>query len=226
MATATVPDAQTTAVLRTLIAALEDKKADHLKIMNVGGLSDITDYLVLATGNSEPHLRALRIEAEKVFDAAKVPIAGTEQGGFGSGWTVMDAFQIMVHFFTAEQRENYALDILWKDAAEVDLRTMETKAAPTPKPKPVKAGKAVKTSPAPKASKSPKTRAPAKASATAPAEKNAKKAPAKPAAQTKPAAKKPTVKKSAAPAPAAPVAKTPAAKAKPAPKKPATKSVK
>lgn len=139
MATAT--DAQTIAVLRTLVNALEDKKAEQLKVMNVGGLSDITDYLVLATGNSEPHLRALRIEAEKVFDAAKLPIAGTEQGGFGSGWTVMDAYQIMVHFFTAEQRENYALDKLWKDAAEIDLKTMATKVAAPAKPKAPKATK-------------------------------------------------------------------------------------
>lgn len=139
MATAT--DVPTTAILRTLVAALEDKKAEQLKVMNVGGLSDITDYLVLATGNSEPHLRALRIEAEKVFDAAKLPIAGTEQGGFGSGWTVMDAYQIMVHFFTAEQRENYALDKLWKDAAEIDLKTMAAKVIAPAKPKAPKATK-------------------------------------------------------------------------------------
>jgi len=117
---------------------LEDKKAEQLKVMNVGGLSDITDFLVLATGNSEPHLRALRIEAEKVFDAAKLPIAGTEQGGYGSGWTVMDAYQIMVHFFTSEQRVNYALDKLWKDAVEIDLKTMTAKVVAPAKPKAVK----------------------------------------------------------------------------------------
>ncbi len=138
---ATVSDAPTTSILRALVTALEDKKAEQLKVLNVGGLSDITDYLVLATGNSEPHLRALRIEAEKVFDAAKLPIAGTEQGGYGSGWTVMDAYQIMVHFFTTEQRENYALDKLWKDAAEIDLKTMEAKGAAPAKPKVVKAPK-------------------------------------------------------------------------------------
>jgi ribosome-associated protein len=144
MATETASDAQTIALLRTLITALEDKKADDLKVLHVGGLSDITDYLVLATGNSEPHLRALRIEAEKILDAAKVKIAGMDQGGFNSGWTVVDAYQIMVHFFTAEQRGNYALEKLWKDAAEVDLKTMAAKTAPVPKAK-AKAAKAPKT---------------------------------------------------------------------------------
>lgn len=130
MANDTVPDAQTTALLRTLITALEDKKADDLKVLSVGGVSDITDYLVLATGNSEPHLRALRIETEKVLDAAKAKIAGMDSGGFNSGWTVVDAYQIIVHFFTVEQREVYALEKLWKDAPEVDLKTLLAKPAP------------------------------------------------------------------------------------------------
>lgn len=180
MPTLTAPDAQTTALLRNLITALEDKKADNLKLLHVGGLSDITDYLVLATGNSEPHLRALRIETEKVLDAAKVKIAGMDSGGFNSGWTVVDAYQIMVHFFTAEQRENYALDKLWKDAVEVDLKTLAAKPA----------------APAAKA-RQPKAKAGAKkASAKKPAAKAAKsaKAPKASAKAKAPAAKKPAAK--------------------------------
>lgn len=152
MATDHAPDAQTTALLRKLITALEDKKAENLKVLYVGGVSDITDYLILATGNSEPHLRALRIEVEKILDAEKVKIAGMESGGFNSGWTVVDAYQIMTHFFTAEQRETYALEKLWKDAPEVDLKTLE--AASAPKAKKKAAGKV--------ASKSPKAGASAK----------------------------------------------------------------
>lgn len=199
MATDTAPDAQTFALLRTLVTALEDKKAMDLQVLHVGGISDITDYLVLATGNSEPHLRALRIEAEKVLDAAKVKIAGMDQGGFNSGWTVVDAYQIMAHFFTPEQRENYALEKLWKDAAPVDL------SAPAPVKK-APAAKAKKAAPAKKAAggaKAPKT---AKAKPTAKATKTK---PAKPAA----AVKKPAAKKAVA----APKAKA-SAKAKPAKK--------
>lgn len=156
MATDHAPDASTTALLRTLITSLEDKKAGSLKVLSVGHVSDITDFLVLATGNSEPHLRALRIETEKVLDAAKVKIAGMDSGGFNSGWTVVDAYQIMVHFFTAEQRENYALDKLWKDAPEVDLKTFEAKATPVaktskqPKAKAAKPSKAAQAKPAAK----------------------------------------------------------------------------
>ena len=173
MATDHAPDAPTTALLRKLVIALEDKKAENLKVLSVGDVSNITDYLVLATGNSEPHLRALRIEAEKVFDAAKAKIAGMDSGGFNSGWTVVDAYQIMVHFFTAEQRENYALEKLWKDAPEVDLKTFTAKAA---KAKPA----------------APKAKKPVKKKTTAPSK--AKKA-GKAAPKTKTASKKTAPKK-------------------------------
>lgn len=90
-------------------------------MLKVSGKSTITDYLVLATGNSDPHLRALRIEVERVLDEVKHPICGMEVGGYGSGWTVVDAYQIMAHIFTPEQRGNYALERLWKDAESINI---------------------------------------------------------------------------------------------------------
>lgn len=194
MANTTDTDLQTLALLRSLVTSFEEKKAENLTVLKVSAQSNITDFLVLATGNSEPHLRALRIEAEKVLDAAKIPIAGMDQGGFGSGWTVVDAYQIMLHFFTAEQRANYALEKLWKDAEVVDLKTLETKA----KPKAAAPKKATKPVAAPVKSKAAKT-VPAKKTAAAKT-KPAAKAPVKAAGKTvaKAAAKKPAAKKPAA----------------------------
>lgn len=112
----TTPTDSTFELLKKLVRALDDKKVGDLRVLKVSAKSTITDYLVLATGNSEPHLRALRIEVERVLDEAKQPIAGMEAGTYGSGWTVVDAYQIMTHLFTPEQRQNYALEKLWKDA--------------------------------------------------------------------------------------------------------------
>jgi ribosome-associated protein len=117
----TTPTDSTFELLKKLVRALDDKKVGDLRVLKVGAKSTITDYLVLATGNSEPHLRALRIEVERVLDEAKQPIAGMEAGTYGSGWTVVDAYQIMTHLFTPEQRENYALEKLWKDAQALSV---------------------------------------------------------------------------------------------------------
>jgi ribosome-associated protein len=131
-------------LLKQLVRALDEKKVGDLRVLKMGTKSTITDYIVLATGNSEPHLRALRIEVERVLDEAKQPIAGMEVGTYGSGWTVVDAYQIMTHLFTPEQRANYALEKLWKDAEVLDVGSLikEPKAAKSVAKKPVK--KAVK----------------------------------------------------------------------------------
>ena len=117
-------------LLKTLVRALDDKKAEDLRVLEVRAQSSITDYLVLATGTSEPHLRALRIEMEKVLDSAGARIVGVESRP-GSGWTVFDAFDIMVHLFTAENRQRYRLDLLWRDAIDIPVAgLMEERAVP------------------------------------------------------------------------------------------------
>ena len=99
---------------------LDGKKADGLTVLDVSEQSSITDFLVLATATSAPHLRALRIELEKALDADRVHLVGMESAQ-ESGWMVIDAFDVMVHLFLAEARERYALERLWRDAKEVSV---------------------------------------------------------------------------------------------------------
>jgi ribosome-associated protein len=115
-----VAPAPSNALLAKLVQALDGKKAEHLQVFRVAEQSSITDYLVLATATSDPHLRALRVELEKILDAEKAKILGIDMSK-GSGWTVVDAFDVMIHLFTAENREKYRLDLLWKDAAELPV---------------------------------------------------------------------------------------------------------
>jgi ribosome-associated protein len=98
--------------------ALEEKKGGDIRVLDVSQQSSITDYLVVATATSEPHLRALRVELEKALDGAKAHIVGIETAP-ESGWIVVDAFDVMVHLFSAERRGHYGLENLWKDAKEI-----------------------------------------------------------------------------------------------------------
>lgn len=110
-------------LLKAICSMLEDKKAEDVTVLGVSAQSSITDYLVLATGTSEPHLRALRVELEKVIDSAGVRIVGMDTE-HGSGWLVVDAFDIMVHIFTPENRQKYRLENLWKDAEAIPVSTI------------------------------------------------------------------------------------------------------
>jgi len=125
--------------------ALDEKKAVDLRVLDVSEQSSITDYLVLATGSSEPHLRALRVELEKAIDASKTHIVGMEVSQ-DSGWIVVDAFDVMVHIFSPETRERYGLENLWKDAVEVSVPKLlaAPKATKAPKKKPAAATGAAK----------------------------------------------------------------------------------
>ena len=107
-------------LLKLIVQALDAKKAEDLRVLDVSEQSSITDYLVLANGNSDPHLRALRVELEKVIDAQKVRILGMETAK-ESGWIVVDAFDVMIHLFTPENRDKYRMELLWKDATSLPL---------------------------------------------------------------------------------------------------------
>ena len=107
-------------LLKLIVTALDAKKVEDLRVLDVSKLSSITDYLVLATGGSEPHLRALRIELERVLDAEKAKILAVDTTK-GSGWTVVDAFEIMIHIFTPENRDKYRMELLWRDATEISV---------------------------------------------------------------------------------------------------------
>ena len=108
---------------RLCCRALDGKKAEGLRVLDVSEHSSITDYLVIATGTSEPHLRALRDEIEKTLDEARTRVVGREAAQ-ESGWLVVDAFDVMIHLFTQEQRDHYRLEQLWKDAEEISLQEL------------------------------------------------------------------------------------------------------
>jgi ribosome-associated protein len=117
---ATQPENRTLKEIRCAIAAIEEKKGEDIRVLDVRGKSTITDYLILATGTSDPHVKALKTSLDQAMKAAKVKLIG-EDRALGSGWLVVDAFDFMIHLQTTEMREFYRLDKLWKDAPEVTL---------------------------------------------------------------------------------------------------------
>ena len=174
-------------LVKAVVKALDDKKAGNLRVLYVGEKSSITDYIVVASGQANTHLRALRIELEHVLDEAHAPIAGIESSD-GSGWIVFDAYQIMIHLFMPEQRDVYQLEQLWRDGEELDLAEFLT---PTPKPVAAKSAK-----PAAKAVKKVAKKKTAAVTKKAPTKKAAaKKTTAPKKATVKKAATKPAKKK-------------------------------
>jgi ribosome-associated protein len=108
------------AELQCALTALRDKKAENIRILDVGEKSSITDYIILATGTSDPHLKAMKAELDRALKVAGVALIG-EDREIGSGWVIIDAFDFMIHLQTEPMRSFYCLDQLWKDAPELTM---------------------------------------------------------------------------------------------------------
>ncbi len=109
--------------MRIACDALLDKKAMDLKLLYFGDTSPLTDCFIIATGTSDPHLKALRDNLEKTLKDSKIEIFSRDRFQ-PSGWLVLDAIDFVVHLFSKEQRENYALENLWKDALNVEAEDL------------------------------------------------------------------------------------------------------
>lgn len=97
-------------------ALLEEKKAKDIKLMDVRELSTVTDYFLIVSGMSTPHLKAmfsdLQVELKKL-GAHCYRKAGNPEGG----WMVLDYVDVIIHLFMPEMRQFYAIEELWDQAA-------------------------------------------------------------------------------------------------------------
>ena len=97
----------------------DNRKADDLLVLDVRAISCITDYFVIASGSSEPHLRAI---AEEITDTLKQDYGiapRATDGTLHTGWLVLDFFDVIVHVMRSEVRHRYDLESLWGDAPRV-----------------------------------------------------------------------------------------------------------
>ena len=109
---------ETTELCREIRILLADKKAIDPMTLDVRGLSNVTDFFVIATATSPPHLRALAEDLEVTLKHRDSPVY-RRSGEPESGWIVLDYVDVVVHVFSAEMREYYALEKLWADAVVV-----------------------------------------------------------------------------------------------------------
>jgi ribosome-associated protein len=106
---------RTSALQRIVTAALEDMKAVNVKKLDVRELTDIADTMVIASGNSDRHVRSI---AEHVVEKAKA--AGFRplgvEGARDAEWVLVDLQDILVHVMLPRVREFYGLEKLWEPA--------------------------------------------------------------------------------------------------------------
>lgn len=97
-----------------------DRKAENIIRIDLKELPAVTDYFLLCTANSEPHIRAISERVQRdVLEKLKVKPIHVD-GSAESHWSIVDFGGVMVHVMTEESRSLYQLEDLWGDAPKVD----------------------------------------------------------------------------------------------------------
>ena len=94
-------------------------------VLDLEGISSFTDYFVICSGTSEPHLKAISGEIEERLREEHGIRAVSVDGFPASQWIVLDYLQVIVHVFRQEKREFYSLEDLWSDAQRVDWESVK-----------------------------------------------------------------------------------------------------
>lgn len=103
--------------------ALEDKKGEDIKVINISEISVLADYFIIANGTSESQVRALVDNVEEQL--GKAGFDAKQREGYGTGsWVLLDFGDIIVHIFDKENRLFYDLERIWRDGKLVDVESL------------------------------------------------------------------------------------------------------
>ena len=107
----------------------DNKKAENIEVIEVKKVSSICDYFVIATGTSEPHLRAIADEISDKLAAEHGRQPQAVDGTVQTAWVVLDYFDVIVHLMRAEVRKKYDLETLWGEVPRIKPRRRTAKSA-------------------------------------------------------------------------------------------------
>ena len=114
----TPPPPEVLAVGRRIVDILTDHQAADVVLLDISPMASFADYFVIATGNSERHLVALRDSVDAALDEDGLQPIQVE-GEPNTGWVLMDYGDVIVHLFDAGTRDYYKLERIWDRASTV-----------------------------------------------------------------------------------------------------------
>jgi ribosome-associated protein len=116
---------------RQLATIADSKKAEEVVVLDMRGLVAYTDFLAICTARSERQAKAIVDEVRLRVKREAGLLPGGVDGGGDAGWTILDYLDCVLHVFTPDARQRYALEDLWHEAPrlEVDFEAPEAPSA-------------------------------------------------------------------------------------------------
>ena len=106
-------------IAKLAISALEDKKAEDIKVIDISGVSVIADYFIIANGTNRSQIQALSDHVEETLGRAEVPLKQVE-GYNNANWVLLDFHDVIIHIFDKENRLFYDLERIWRDGKMIE----------------------------------------------------------------------------------------------------------
>lgn len=103
--------------------ALNDKKGEDIKIIDITGISVLADYFIIANGSSDSQVNALVDNVEEEFHKAGFELKQRE-GQASASWVLLDFGDIIVHVFDKQNRLFYDLERIWKDGRDIRIEDL------------------------------------------------------------------------------------------------------
>jgi ribosome-associated protein len=109
------------ALARRLAELADSKQAEEAVVLDMRPLVSYTDFLTICTARNERQARAIVEEVRMRVKEEHGLLPGGVDGTGDTGWIVLDYLDCVLHVFTAEERERYALEDLWREAPHLEL---------------------------------------------------------------------------------------------------------
>ena len=105
---------------RLAINAMEDKKAEDIRVIDISQVSVLADYFIIASGSNRSQIQTLSDAVEEKLGKAGYPVKQIE-GYHNANWVLLDFGDIIVHIFDQENRLFYDLERIWRDGRSMDI---------------------------------------------------------------------------------------------------------
>ena len=112
-------DKKSVMMLKLAIEALEEKKAENIRVIDISEVSVLADYFVIVNGNNRPQNQALSDAVSEKLGRAGYEAKQVE-GYDNANWILLDFGDIIVHIFDAQNRLLYDLERIWRDGKQID----------------------------------------------------------------------------------------------------------
>ena len=108
-------------IVKKAVTVISDKKGDDIVILKLKGITDLTDFMIICTGNSDKQNKAIANDLQRLlkkeFRSGPFGVEGTRYGD----WILLDYIDFVIHIFSPETRAKFSLEKLWMDAKRYDF---------------------------------------------------------------------------------------------------------